>query len=241
MFNIVSNMSSIVRRYAGVMPTKRAYADHGDACATAHAMELLGDRWTYPILRELMLSPKRFTDLITGARGVTPAVLTARLRELETSGLIERVTLPAPTHAMAYRITPWGLELQPIFQALGRWAQASPVWQTQGCGLTPDAAVQSMLTMAPSTGLTTPTTLELRLHDKRQPRGQSFPYCLQWNSTLTIEGGPATEAAATVAGDSSTWTRVLYDGAPLAQMQVTGDVEAVRRVVAQFAATPAGP
>ena len=83
------------------MPIKRSYADHGDACATAHAMELLGDRWTYPIVRELMLAPKRFSELAEGVRGITPATLTTRLRDLQAAGLVERVELPAPARATA--------------------------------------------------------------------------------------------------------------------------------------------
>lgn len=216
------------------MPVKRSYTDHGDACATAHAMELLGDRWTYPILRELMLAPKRFNELAEGVRGVTPAVLTARLRDLEAAGLIERVKLPAPVRATAYRVTAWGHELRPVFTALGRWAQASPVWHPEGCGLTPDAAVQSMLTMAPSIEFTRPVELELRLHDGRITPSQSYTYRLHWGSELSIAREGAPHARATVTGDSSTWVGVLYDGVALATMQVDDDVAEVDRVVSAF-------
>lgn len=216
------------------MPVKRAYSDHGDACATAHAMELLGDRWTYPVLRELMLAPKRFTELAQGVRGVTPAVLTARLRELESVGLVERVQLPAPARGGAYRVTAWGQELRPVFDSLGRWAQASPVWRPEGCGLTPDAIVQSMLTMAPAIAFDPPVELELRLHDGRTPGSPEYTYRLHWDGELSITRGVAPAASATVTGDSSTWTGVLYDGVPLDGVQVDGDETAVQRVVAAF-------
>lgn len=110
------------------MPVKRTYADHGDACAAAHAMELIGDRWTHPVLRELMLGPKRFGELESSVRGITPAVLSARLRELEASGLVEKVVLPPPARVAAYGVTAWARDLQPIFEQLALWAHRSPTW-----------------------------------------------------------------------------------------------------------------
>lgn len=216
------------------MPITRSYADHGDACATAHAMELLGDRWTYPVLRELMLAPKRFTELKTTVRGITPAVLTARLRTLETSGLVQKITLPPPARVAAYELTSWARQLRPIFEELGRWAQASPVWHTDGCGLTPDAIVQSMLTMAPRSRLTPPVVLALRLHDERGKGVTAYDYRLSWGDTLTITREPAPDATAVVTGDSTAWTEILYNGRPLTDVTITGDASAVVRVVEAF-------
>lgn len=219
------------------MPIKRSYADYGDACATAHAMELLGDRWTYPILRELMLAPKRFNELAGGVRGITPAVLTGRLRELETAGLVAKAEPQDGSRAAAYRITEWGHELRPVFESLGRWAQASPVLANDGCGLTPDSTVQSMLTMAPAKALT-PTELELRLHDGRIASAPQYVYRLHWARELAITRESAPGATATVTGDSSTWARVLYDGEPLTSMEISGKAADVRRVVKAFASGP---
>ena len=147
------------------MPVKRSYADHGDACAAAHGMELIGDRWTHPVLRELMLAPKRFGELEASVRGITPAVLSARLRELEASGLVRKVVLPPPARVAAYELTAWARQLQPIFEDLARWAHGSPTWQPVGKGLTPDGAVQSMLTMAPAIALDPPLALGLHLRE----------------------------------------------------------------------------
>lgn len=217
------------------MPAKRTYASHGDACATSHAMELLGDRWTYPVLRELMLSPKRFAELEASLRGITPAVLTARLRQLEASGLIRRTTLPAPARVTAYAITTWATELRPAFEALGRWALKSPVRAVDGCGLTPDAIAQSMLTMAPPIAMDPPLDVELRLTDARiDPDAEPYPYRLRWAEELSIERGHADAALATIIGDSSTWAGVLYEGIDLDTMDVAGDRTAVRRLVAAF-------
>ena len=122
------------------MPSRRRYADHGDACAAAHALDVVGDRWSVIVIRELMLGPKRFSELLACAHGATPTVLTMRLRELEQAGLVNQVALPPPALVTVYGLTEWGLEFEPILQALGRWAQRSPALPSDG-GLTPDAAM----------------------------------------------------------------------------------------------------
>ncbi|MDO5535179.1 MAG: helix-turn-helix domain-containing protein [Propionibacteriaceae bacterium] len=216
------------------MPAKRSYADHGDACAAAHAMELIGDRWTHPVLRELMLAPKRFGELEASVRGITPAVLTARLRELEASGLVRKVVLPPPARVAAYELTAWARQLQPIFEDLARWAHGSPTWEPVGKGLTPDGAVQSMLTMAPAIALDPPLALTLHLHDARIPGDEGYSYALTWGDRLTIERGNA-GGAASVTGDATAWIGVLYQGAPLDLVQVEGNADAVRRLVATYA------
>lgn len=216
------------------MPIKRSYAEHGDACATAHAVELLGDRWTYPVLRELMLAPKRFAELEASLRGITPAVLTARLRQLEATGLVQRVSLPAPARVAAYACTDWARELQPTFAALGRWALRSPVRHAGG-GLTPDAMVQSMLTMAPPLAMDPPLELGLELADQRLGEGaEAYRYRLRWADHLSIERGNIESAVATVSGDSSAWATVLYEGVALDAMEIRGDRSRVQQLVAAF-------
>lgn len=224
------------------MPVKRTYADHGDACAAAHAMELIGDRWTHPLLRELLLGPKRFGELEVSVRGITPAVLSARLRELEASGLVEKVVLPPPARVAAYAATAWARDLLPIFEDLARWAHRSSAWSPEGKGLTPDAAVQSMMTMAPPIALDPPLRLELHLHDARVPDAEAYSYALRWDDRLTIVRGTQPDAAASVSGDSTTWIGVLYQGVPLNQMAVEGDVEVVQCLIGAWvtAAPPPG-
>ena len=220
----------------GMVPVKRTYAELGDACATAHAMELVGDRWSYPVLRELMLAPKRFGELLHSVRGITPAVLTSRLRQLEGAGLLRKITLPAPARVPAYELTAWGRGLEPILQALGRWAQASPT-RTEGGGLTPDATIQSMRTMAPPGPLHPPIELTLHLFDGRLLEDAGYDYRISWAEMgLIAERGTIPQTRTRIRADSSTWARVLYEGLPLdhEHVEIQGDQDLAQRLVGQF-------
>src|SRR5919107_1126541 len=99
--------------------TKRRY---DDACGTAHALDLVGERWALLVMRELMLGPKRFSDLRADLPGLSANVLTQRLEGLEASGLLVRKKLPPPANAHVYELTTWGYEAEPIVQSLGKWA-----------------------------------------------------------------------------------------------------------------------
>ena len=89
-------------------------------------MDLVGERWALLVMRELMVGPKRFSQLRAGLPGVSANVLTQRLESLEAAGVLLRRKLPPPASAQVYELTPWGYESEPIFQALGRWAARSP-------------------------------------------------------------------------------------------------------------------
>src|SRR3954454_18505039 len=103
--------------------TKRSY---DDACGAAHALDLVGERWALLVMRELMLGPKRFSDLRASLPGISANVLTQRLEGLEAAGVLTRRKLPPPASTQVYELPPWGYESEPIFQALGRWAARSP-------------------------------------------------------------------------------------------------------------------
>jgi DNA-binding HxlR family transcriptional regulator len=109
-------------RLSGVARTRSQL----DGCGIAHASELLGQRWALLIVRELLLGPKRFTDLRAGIPDISPNVLGQRLRELEESGIVSRRKLAPPAAVQVYELTDWGRELETAVLALGRWATASP-------------------------------------------------------------------------------------------------------------------
>jgi DNA-binding HxlR family transcriptional regulator len=90
-------------------------------CALARAAELIGERWTLLIIRELLLGPKRFGDLLDHLDGMSPTLLTARLAALIDSGVVRRITLPRPVNAQLYELTDIGREIQPAIRELIRW------------------------------------------------------------------------------------------------------------------------
>ncbi|HEY6815761.1 MAG TPA: helix-turn-helix domain-containing protein [Croceibacterium sp.] len=99
---------------------------YGDACGTAFALELVGERWSLLIVRELMLGGRRFSDLRASLPGISAKVLTERLAGLEQAGVLVRRKLPPPAASQVYELTEWGYLAEPAIQELGRWAARSP-------------------------------------------------------------------------------------------------------------------
>ena len=90
-------------------------------CPAARALDVLGERWTLLIIRELLLGPKRYTDLVAGLPGIGPNVLADRLRHLQAAGVVERSSLPPPAASMVYELTPLGRGLRPVLLSLMSW------------------------------------------------------------------------------------------------------------------------
>jgi len=90
-------------------------------CALARAAEIIGERWTLLIIRELLLGPVRFGDLEARLNDVSPALLTGRLNALIENGVVRRATLPAPFSAQVYELTEIGRAIQPAIRELIRW------------------------------------------------------------------------------------------------------------------------
>lgn len=107
-----------------VSDRKRSY---GDVCGVARALDMVGERWTLMIIRELLLGPKRFTDLRTGLPNVGPDVLSQRLRDMAADGLIAKRKLPPPAAAQVYELTELGARLEPVVMALGDFGSVLPL------------------------------------------------------------------------------------------------------------------
>ncbi|MFO6445577.1 winged helix-turn-helix transcriptional regulator [Erythrobacter sp. NE805] len=120
---------------------------YDDACGTAFAMELVGERWALLIVRELMLGPRRFSDLRASLPGLSAKVLTERLAGLEASGVLSRRLLPPPARAQVYELTAWGYAAEPIMQEMGRWAAQSRAHDPT-LPLSPVSLMLSLRTMA---------------------------------------------------------------------------------------------
>jgi DNA-binding HxlR family transcriptional regulator len=94
-------------------------------CPVAHALGLVGERWAFLVVRELLHGPKRYTDLADGLPGIATNVLASRLRELEAAGIVRKRRLPPPAPATVYELTEYGAELDEVFYALARWGARS--------------------------------------------------------------------------------------------------------------------
>lgn len=99
---------------------RRTYDQH---CALAHGLDVLGERWTLLVIRELLLGPQRFSDLESSLAGIGPNTLAARLRQMESDGLIHKRRLPPPAPATVYALTDLGAALEPVIIELGRWGR----------------------------------------------------------------------------------------------------------------------
>jgi DNA-binding HxlR family transcriptional regulator len=113
-------------------------------CPIAEALDVVGERWTLLIARELLTGPQRFTDLRTGLPGIPPNLLSSRLRELEDDGLIARRELPPPAARTVYELTEEGLGLESILRALARWGMHLLPPPDDG-SVSPAAAVRAAL------------------------------------------------------------------------------------------------
>lgn len=103
---------------------------YGECCALAHGLDLVGDRWTLLVVRELMFGPRRFTDIQHRLEGASSSVLTDRLQHLVEAGIARRKRLPAPAASWVYELTERGDELRPVLHELARWGLRSPSRRT---------------------------------------------------------------------------------------------------------------
>src|SRR3954469_6626431 len=140
------------------MATRRKY---GQGCGTAYALDVIGDRWALLVVRELVLGPKRFTDLRDGLPGIDPNVLSQRLKELEDVGVLERRVLPPPAGSTVYELTPWGAELEDVIVQLGRGGARSPEMPAEA-ETQPDWLMLGMRAIYDPDGDPPPTVYEFR-------------------------------------------------------------------------------
>ena len=203
---------------------KRRY---DDACAAAHGMDLIGERWSMPLIRELLLGPRRFSDLRASLRGISANVLTQRLEGLEDAGVLVRRKLPPPASVQVYELTPWGYESAPIFQALGRWAVRSPNHDPTR----PFSPVSLMLSLR--TMFSDEVAGDLKARIQLVMHGEPF-FWVRKKRTIRIGRGQVEEPDLTLIGDPSEIAGFVYAGAPLASLTVEGDQKLARRLPSFF-------
>ena len=188
-------------------------------------------------MRELMLGPKRFSDLRADLPGISANVLTQRLEGLEAAGVLVRRKLPPPASAQVYELTPWGYESEPIFQALGRWAARSP----QHDPTLPLSAVslflsfRTMLDAERARGLAARVGFRIGVETflARLARGR-----------IDIERGPLERVDVVFAGAAPAIAAAVYGGQPLTALEragmlaVEGDRALAERFVTLFPLPP---
>jgi DNA-binding HxlR family transcriptional regulator len=213
--------------------TSEAKRRYDDACAATHGMDIIGERWALPVMRELMLGPRRFGELRRSLPALSANVLTQRLAGLEEAGIVRREKLPPPASVQVYALTPWGQAAGPVFQALGRWAVKSPRHDPTR----PFSAVSLMLSMRTMLDAQRAAGMNVRLG--LRVGEESYFFRLD-DGAAAIGRGVPEDAHAVLTGETSGVAALLYAGVPLAELEaqgrvrVEGDRAAVERLPALF-------
>jgi DNA-binding HxlR family transcriptional regulator len=197
-----------------------------DPCGVARALDVVGERWALLVVRELLLGPKRFTDLATGLPGLSQNVLSQRLRDLEAAGVVARRTLGPPSGGRVYALTDAGAELREVVVALARWGSREP--RVDGGALGVDAlalALETTFDAAAAGDLA--ATLALRVGEDRLTVRVSA-------GGVAIGRGEAEHPDAVVELDAAALPGVVFGGSALPAAAVTGDRALAARVLGLF-------
>ena len=195
------------------MADRRTY---GDPCGVARALDAVGERWALLVVRELLFGPKRYADISRGMPGMSPNVLSQRLRELEQSGIVRRRKLGPPASIKVYELTERGQDLEPVLTALARWGSREPV--DPDVELSVDALMLALMTtFDPAIAGTLAARYELRFGDDR------FHVEIE-HGRCDIARGPATTPDAILDTDATTLRSVVFGGRPLASAVAAGEL-----------------
>jgi DNA-binding HxlR family transcriptional regulator len=188
---------------------------YGDGCSSAHALDLVGERWALLIVRDLLFGPKRFTDLQAGLPQGSPNVLTQRLRELEEAGIVRRRRLPPPASVNVYELTEWGAELEPVLMGLQRWGARSPAYA-------PDVPVGCDAAMLALKNTLDPAAAEgIRITAEVQFGTATFRLTVD-DGTIDIARGPAERPDLTIETDPQTLEELAFAGLTVRSAQRAG-------------------
>src|SRR6516165_5478351 len=204
------------------MTTARRY---GDPCGIARALDAVGDRWALLVVRELIFGPKRFVQLRQGLTGISPNVLSQRLRDLEDAGVVRRDVLGPPADVPVYELTARGRALEPVLLQLARWGSQQPLTAPgeppRACPPPAGAlALALQPVFAPAAGVD--ATFALRID------GDWFRLTAA-DGSIAIARGRAEHPAATLETDVATLRSVAFGREPVTaaerdgRLTVTGD------------------
>jgi DNA-binding HxlR family transcriptional regulator len=206
-----------------------ARRDYFDGCGAAHALDLVGERWALLVVRELLLGPKRYTDLRRGLPQASTNILAERLKELEASGVILKRKLPGPGGATVYELTEWGEELEPIVTQLGAWGARSPL-PPDAQEINADSIVLALRSLFDPAGRE-PEDLRVAL----RLDGEDF-HALVEGGELEIGRGEIEGADASLIGPAPVFGAILGGQLPLDAATSAGEIEVGhgRRALGRF-------
>jgi DNA-binding HxlR family transcriptional regulator len=200
---------------------------YGQRCPAALALDVIGERWTLLIVRELLLGPRRYTDLAAGLPGIASNVLTDRLGALQERGVLTKEYVGPPTPATVYELTEAGRALGPVLRELRRWGEIHGPRAEPGDAVRPGWILASLVVRPP--GLPAGRSCTLRVG--------SETFTLTGSETgLEVHAGPATNSDATVTLDRQLLMRLAGAGldasAAEAEAAISGDRRLARRALA---------
>ena len=206
------------------MGEKRSY---GQYCTVARALDVVGERWTLLLVRELSTGPKRFKDLLEGLPGIGTNLLASRLKSLEEQGIICRDTLPPPAGSNVYELTELGGSLEPVIVALSRWGArllGVPREEDESRAGWAAVALRSALGTGPADGRS--GTYELCID------GEMFYLRVGDGGEMGLRQGSVPDPDLVVTGDADTflavasWRRSLEEAVESGALRVEGEHEA---------------
>lgn len=212
---------------------------YGQYCALAKALDVVGERWSLLVVRELLLGERRYTDLLAGLPGISTDMLATRLRNLEEAEVIARRVLPPPAASTVYELTPAGRELEPAILALARWGLDRIGEKKRGETFRIEWAelmLRTMFDAEQSDG--PPLILELRVGDER------LRIRIADRALVVVPSSEKDEAAdVIVASDAAMLAQLARDPArwrSLAKerLRVSGSAHAIKRVNRMFGLAP---
>jgi DNA-binding HxlR family transcriptional regulator len=202
---------------------------YGQFCSVARALDVLGDRWAMLVVRELLLGPKRYTDLLDGLPRVGTNVLAVRLRELEDAGIISREKLPPPAASTVYVLTDDGAELRPVVDELARWGLRLMDRPQRGEATRTGWLIYSLAISASATGMREESELELLVDN------QAYTLTVRNGSFEARQGGAARPISVVEASPQSLF-RLASGQAARGELERNGQitVEKDSRAARQF-------
>jgi DNA-binding HxlR family transcriptional regulator len=203
-------------------------------CALARALDTVGERWTLLIVRELLLGPQRYTDLLNALPGIGTNLLADRLRELEQNGVVGRTTLPPPAPATVYELTATGQELEPAVIALTRWGSRDLQRPRRGEHFRPAWLGLAMLAaFRPEAAIDISEVYEFRIDDE-------MLHARIDEGTIEVRRGAAAAPDLVFITDTRTLRKILSaqstltDAVAAGKARTEGDPSALRRCASLF-------